>query len=75
MSALADPDEARHGMRILVGHLESPAHAEALWDKHHLARDAVYGRMAVLKLAIDEATAKRGKSIFRAFWRDGLASA
>jgi nitroimidazol reductase NimA-like FMN-containing flavoprotein (pyridoxamine 5'-phosphate oxidase superfamily) len=59
LSRVTDPAELRHGMRVLLDHLEpgSPEYAET----PALDRDAAYERMAVLRLDIDEVTAKRGK--------------
>ncbi|HET6497810.1 MAG TPA: pyridoxamine 5'-phosphate oxidase family protein [Coriobacteriia bacterium] len=59
LSRVTDPAELRHGMRVLLDHLEpgSPEYAET----PALERDEAYDRMAVLRLDIDEVTAKRGK--------------
>jgi nitroimidazol reductase NimA-like FMN-containing flavoprotein (pyridoxamine 5'-phosphate oxidase superfamily) len=58
MAPVEDHEERRHGMRILIGQLESEP--GDLYEKHELDGDAVYGRMAVLRLRIEEVTAKQG---------------
>ena len=59
LARVTDPAELRYGMRVLLDHLEkdSPEYAET----PGLERDDAYERMAVLRLDIDEVTAKRGK--------------
>lgn len=59
LSRVTEPVELRHGMRVLLDHLEpgSPEYAET----PALERDEAYERMAVLRLDIDVVTAKRGK--------------
>jgi len=59
LARVTDPAELRYGMRVLLDHLEkdSPEYAET----PALERDEAYERMAVLRLDIDEVTAKRGK--------------
>ena len=61
MSVVRDREESRWGMEVLLGQLETPTDAEALALKHHLDADAVYGRMAVLRMDIGEVTAKAGR--------------
>jgi nitroimidazol reductase NimA-like FMN-containing flavoprotein (pyridoxamine 5'-phosphate oxidase superfamily) len=58
MTFVQDPEERRHGMRVLIGQLESDP--EPVYEKHGLDRDAVYGRMAVMKVEIETITAKKG---------------
>ena len=58
MGFVGDPEERRHGMRVLTGQLESDP--EAVFAKHRLDGDKVYERMAVLRLTIEEITAKQG---------------
>ena len=60
MAEVTDPDEARHGMRVLLGQLEAEADRDRLWDKHGLKDDGVYGRMAVIRLDITEMSGKQG---------------
>jgi uncharacterized protein len=59
LSRVTDSSELRYGMRVLLDHLEkdSPEYAQT----PGLERDEAYERMAVLRLDIDEVTAKRGK--------------
>lgn len=59
LARVTDPVELRYGMRVLLDHLESgsPEYAET----PALDRDEAYARMAVLRLDIDDVTAKRGK--------------
>ncbi len=59
LARVSDPAELRYGMRVLLDHLElgSPEYEET----PALERDEAYERMAVLRLNIDEVTAKRGK--------------
>ena len=61
MAVVEDPEERRWGMDVLLRHLETPTDADALAMKHHLEGDAVYGRMAVLRLHITDVTAKAGR--------------
>ncbi|MDO8964974.1 MAG: pyridoxamine 5'-phosphate oxidase family protein [Coriobacteriia bacterium] len=58
MALVEDPDEARHGMRILLGHLE--ADPGPVWERNRLDGDAVYERMRVARLDIDQITGKAG---------------
>ncbi|MFU8891531.1 MAG: pyridoxamine 5'-phosphate oxidase family protein [Anaerosomatales bacterium] len=59
LSRVTDPAELRYGMRALLDHLEGDA---GEWvSGRGLDRDKAYERMAVLRLDIDEVTAKRGK--------------
>jgi nitroimidazol reductase NimA-like FMN-containing flavoprotein (pyridoxamine 5'-phosphate oxidase superfamily) len=58
MRVVGDPDEARHGMRVLLAHLEEDP--DTLWEKHDLGGDKVYERMSVARLDIAEITGKAG---------------
>ena len=56
---LVDSDgERRHGMRVLLNHLEDDP--EPLWERHCLDGDEVYRRMSVARLDIGEITGKAG---------------
>jgi len=59
MSLVDDRDESRHGMRILLGHLEDDP--EPVWERNKLDGDKVFARMRVARLDIDEITGKAGK--------------
>ena len=61
MSLLDDPEDVRDAMRTLIGQLESPDAAAAIFDKHGLSADAALGRFRVLTFRIDSMTAKSGK--------------
>jgi nitroimidazol reductase NimA-like FMN-containing flavoprotein (pyridoxamine 5'-phosphate oxidase superfamily) len=58
VSLVTDPDEARAGMRVLVGHLEEDT--DAVWERNRLDSDTPYGRMRIARLDIDEMTGKAG---------------
>ncbi|HLN19937.1 MAG TPA: pyridoxamine 5'-phosphate oxidase family protein [Bacteroidales bacterium] len=58
MKILTDPDEKKHGMTILLGHLEK--NADVVKTKL-LKSDGFYSRMAVLKLEINHIQGKEGK--------------
>lgn len=58
MRLVDDPEERRHGMRVLTAHLEEdPA---SVWERNRLDGDKVYQRMSVARLDIAEITAKAG---------------
>ena len=59
LARVTEGEELRHGMRVLLGHLEDGA--EEWMGSRKLDSDAAYERMAVLRLDIDDVTAKRGK--------------
>lgn len=59
MSVVTDIDEKRHGMRVLISHLEEEP--EPVWTRNRLDGDKVFDRTNVLRLDIDEITAKAGK--------------
>jgi nitroimidazol reductase NimA-like FMN-containing flavoprotein (pyridoxamine 5'-phosphate oxidase superfamily) len=58
MSLVTDLEEARAGMRVLVGHLEDEP--QAVWEKNNLDDDATFDRMRMARLDIDEMTGKAG---------------
>lgn len=58
MNVVDDPDEKRHGLRVLVGHLESdPA---PVWERNALDGDEALGRVVVARLDIQTITGKAG---------------
>jgi len=58
MSLVDDPDEARHGMRILLGHLEDEP--GAVWERQALDAPETWRRLSVARLDIEEITGKAG---------------
>ncbi len=56
---VTDPAELRHGMRVLLAHLEDDA--EEWMTSRRLDRDSAYERMAVARLDIGSVTGKQGK--------------
>ena len=58
MRVVDDPVEQRHGMRVLVEHLESEP--DALWERRHLEEEEPYARMRIARLDIKEITGKAG---------------
>lgn len=58
MRVLSDADERRHGMRVLLAHLEEEP--EAVWARSDLGGDVVYERMSVARLDIASMTGKAG---------------
>jgi len=59
MSLVTDLDEARAGMRVLLGHLEDEP--QGVWDRNRLDSDTRYDRMRVARLDIEHITGKAGK--------------
>jgi uncharacterized protein len=58
MALVDGPDEARHGMRVLLGHLEDePGH---VWESQALDREETWRRVRVARLDIEEITGKAG---------------
>lgn len=58
MQLVEDRDEAVHGMRVLIGHLEGdPQH---VWERNALDGDKVWERMRIARLDIAEMTGKAG---------------
>jgi nitroimidazol reductase NimA-like FMN-containing flavoprotein (pyridoxamine 5'-phosphate oxidase superfamily) len=58
MRVLADPDERRAGMRVLLRALEQDP--DALWSHHELDGDEVWERMSVARLDIETIAGKAG---------------
>jgi nitroimidazol reductase NimA-like FMN-containing flavoprotein (pyridoxamine 5'-phosphate oxidase superfamily) len=58
MSVVTGLEEARAGMRVLLGHLEEEP--QPVWDRNRLDSDARFARVRVLRLDIDEITGKAG---------------
>lgn len=58
MAIVTDEDEARHGMRVLLNHLEGEP--DATWERNGLDREQSWDRLSILRLDIDEITAKAG---------------
>lgn len=58
MSIIKDPIEKKHGLDIILNHLED--NPKLIKDKH-LNNDLVLEKLVVLKLEITEMTGKRGK--------------
>lgn len=58
MSLVEDGEEARHGMRVLVGHLEDDP--QPVWERNRLDGDEVFARMRVARLTIEHVTGKAG---------------
>jgi nitroimidazol reductase NimA-like FMN-containing flavoprotein (pyridoxamine 5'-phosphate oxidase superfamily) len=58
MALVADLEEARAGMRVLMGQLEEDP--SAVWEKNRLDEDATFDRMSVARLDIREITGKAG---------------
>jgi len=61
MRVLDDPDDAREAMRTLIVQLEGTENLPAVWDRNKLDGEAVFRRMRMLVLEIDDVTAKAGK--------------
>jgi nitroimidazol reductase NimA-like FMN-containing flavoprotein (pyridoxamine 5'-phosphate oxidase superfamily) len=58
MSVVQDADEKRHGLRVLVDHLEDdPA---PVWERNALDGDEALGRVVVVRLDIEALTGKLG---------------
>lgn len=58
MAVVRDADEARHGMRVLLGQLENDP--EQVWEHNRLDAAAVYERMLVARLDVESVTGKAG---------------
>jgi uncharacterized protein len=58
MALVKHLDERRHGMRVLLSHLEDDP--DTVWERNKLSGDTVYDRMAVARLDIREITGKAG---------------
>jgi nitroimidazol reductase NimA-like FMN-containing flavoprotein (pyridoxamine 5'-phosphate oxidase superfamily) len=60
LSEVDDHEERLHGMDVLIGHLEGAGGVEPMFARHELAGEAVYHRLAVLRLDVETVSAKRG---------------
>jgi hypothetical protein len=58
MRLVDDAEERKHGMRVLLDHLEDDP--GPMWERHKLGEDEAYGRMSVARLDIGELTGKAG---------------
>ena len=56
MSLVDDADEARSGMRVLLGHLEDEP--DDVWERQALDREETWRRLRVARLDIDEISGK-----------------
>ncbi len=59
MRLVEDPDDIRAGMRSLIDQLETPADAEAIFERHNLETDEGLRRFRLLVLDIDHVSAKQ----------------
>jgi len=58
MTLVEDPDEVRHGMEVLIRHLEDdPAD---VWERQALDREQTWRRLRIARLDIEEITGKAG---------------
>jgi uncharacterized protein len=58
MRLVEDPAEERHGMRVLMGQLESDP--DASWDRNQLDGESPWRRLRVLSFDIEMVSAKQG---------------
>jgi nitroimidazol reductase NimA-like FMN-containing flavoprotein (pyridoxamine 5'-phosphate oxidase superfamily) len=58
MSLVTDPDEARHGMRVLLGHQEDDW--GDIWERQALDREETWRRLRVARLDVEGITGKAG---------------
>jgi nitroimidazol reductase NimA-like FMN-containing flavoprotein (pyridoxamine 5'-phosphate oxidase superfamily) len=58
MALVDDADEARHGMRMLIEHLEDDP--SDVWERQALDRPETWRRLRVARLDIEEITGKAG---------------
>jgi nitroimidazol reductase NimA-like FMN-containing flavoprotein (pyridoxamine 5'-phosphate oxidase superfamily) len=58
MAVVDDPEEARHGIRTLITHLEDDP--DDVWERQALDREETWRRLSVARLDIDEMTGKAG---------------
>jgi uncharacterized protein len=58
MSVVTDADEARHGMRVLLDHLEDEP--QPVWERNRLDGEEAMRRVTVARLDIEEITGKAG---------------
>jgi nitroimidazol reductase NimA-like FMN-containing flavoprotein (pyridoxamine 5'-phosphate oxidase superfamily) len=59
MALVEDPDESRHGMRVLIEHLEDEP--DDVWERQALDREETWRRLGVCRLDLDEITGKAGQ--------------
>jgi uncharacterized protein len=59
MSIVDDPEEARHGIRVLVTQLEDDP--DDVWERQALDREETWRRLRVVRLDIDEITGKASR--------------
>ena len=58
MSVVDDPEEARHGMRTLITHLEDDP--DEVWERQALDREETWNRLKIGRLDIEEILGKAG---------------
>jgi uncharacterized protein len=58
MAMVEDHDEARYGMKVLLGHLEGDP--DAVWERQALDAEETWRRLRVARLDIEEMTGKAG---------------
>jgi hypothetical protein len=58
MVLIADQEEALHGMRVLLGHLEE--NPEDVWERQALDAPETWRRLRVARLDIEDITGKTG---------------
>lgn len=61
LRVLEDPDETRAAMRVLIGQLETPDHAQQVWSRTNVDSDARLKTFRALVFDIESWTAKRGR--------------
>lgn len=59
MRLAEDPEDVRAGMRTLIGQLETPADADAIFTRHKIDTDKGLKRFRLLVLDIEEMSAKQ----------------
>jgi nitroimidazol reductase NimA-like FMN-containing flavoprotein (pyridoxamine 5'-phosphate oxidase superfamily) len=59
MSLVDDSDEARHGMRVLLRHLEDDP--DDVWERQALDREETWRRLRIARLDIEEMTGKASR--------------
>ncbi len=59
MSLVTDPEEARHGMRVLLGHQEDDP--DDVWERQALDREETWRRLSVARLDVEEITGKASR--------------
>ena len=61
MHVLADPDEVREAMKVLIGQLESLEDEAEVWNRNKLDSPEALRRFRMLVFEIDDLTAKTGQ--------------